>query len=175
MCASILSQSEEVTKYVSVYIHAQAFSASLTRSLNSSANKYYYYYSPLCLLLPLSICPLSSGHVLNPAPGLQKPGTWQRVAIACKLEFRGLPARVDPGDAASTRWLRGKPVVLFRFRVWVSDFGLSVAASTWLASWQVCGTLHIHVCTKHTRICTFHDGCRTRLQHLTQRCCYSRI
>ena len=28
----------------SVYICAQAFSASLKRSLNLSANKYYYYY-----------------------------------------------------------------------------------------------------------------------------------
>ena len=29
---------------MSVYIHAQAFSASLKRSLNLSANKHYYYY-----------------------------------------------------------------------------------------------------------------------------------
>ena len=39
-----MNHRSNVSVYVSVYIHAQAFSASLKRSLNLSANKYYYYY-----------------------------------------------------------------------------------------------------------------------------------
>jgi hypothetical protein len=42
-----MNHRSNVSVYVSVYIcntHAQAFSASLKRSLNLSANEYYYYY-----------------------------------------------------------------------------------------------------------------------------------
>ena len=39
-----MNHCSNVSAYVSVYIYAQAFSASLKRSLNLSANKYYYYY-----------------------------------------------------------------------------------------------------------------------------------
>ena len=33
-----------VSAYMSIYVHAQASAASLQRTLNLSANKYYYYY-----------------------------------------------------------------------------------------------------------------------------------
>ena len=56
-----------VSAYVSVYIYAQAFSASLKRSLNLSANEYYYYYLVMreimqvafvhCQLVPESLEP----------------------------------------------------------------------------------------------------------------------
>ena len=36
--------SSNVSAYMSVYVHAQASATSLQRTLNLSANKYYYYY-----------------------------------------------------------------------------------------------------------------------------------
>ena len=41
---ALMSQSSNVSAYMSVYVHAQASAASLQRPLNLSANKYYYYY-----------------------------------------------------------------------------------------------------------------------------------
>ena len=40
---ALMSQSSNVSAYMSVYVHAQASAASLQRTLNLSANKYYYY------------------------------------------------------------------------------------------------------------------------------------
>jgi hypothetical protein len=40
---ALMSQSSNVSAYMSVFVHAQASAASLQRSLNLSANKYYYY------------------------------------------------------------------------------------------------------------------------------------
>ena len=42
--ALTVSQSSNVSAYMSVYVRAQALAASLHRPLNLSANKYYYYY-----------------------------------------------------------------------------------------------------------------------------------
>ena len=50
-----MNHRSNVSVYVSVYIHAQAFSASLKRSLNLSANKHYYY----CSEAREAICPKS--------------------------------------------------------------------------------------------------------------------
>jgi len=36
--------SSNVSAYMSMYVHAQASATSLHRTLNLSANKYYYYY-----------------------------------------------------------------------------------------------------------------------------------
>ena len=41
---ALMSQSSNVSAYMSVFVHALASAASLQRSLNLSANKYYYYY-----------------------------------------------------------------------------------------------------------------------------------
>ena len=37
--------SSNVSAYMSIYVHAQASATSLHRTLNLSANKYYYYFS----------------------------------------------------------------------------------------------------------------------------------
>ena len=39
--------SSNVSAYMSMYVHAQASATSLHRTLNLSANKYYYYYPPV--------------------------------------------------------------------------------------------------------------------------------
>ena len=41
---ALMNQSSNVSAYMSIYVHAQASAASLQRTLNLSANKYYYYY-----------------------------------------------------------------------------------------------------------------------------------
>jgi hypothetical protein len=53
---ALMSQSSNVSAYMSVFVHALASAASLQRSLNLSANKYYYYYSVAilrCLVFPI--------------------------------------------------------------------------------------------------------------------------
>ena len=69
---ALMNQSSNVSAYMSVYVHAQASAASLQRTLNLSANKYYYYYWPaLCAPVgraaPAFLPSRSSSHAAGPA------------------------------------------------------------------------------------------------------------
>ena len=57
--------SSNVSAYMSMYVHAQASATSLHRTLNLSANKYYYYYHILeCYDTQSSTAPVTLQYVI---------------------------------------------------------------------------------------------------------------
>ena len=84
--------SSNVSAYMSMYVHAQASATSLHRTLNLSANKYYYYYGP-----PQSLEVFPRGKALKGHNGCRKERRdWG--ATVTRGRSRGDPRRSPRGN-----------------------------------------------------------------------------